>query len=64
MKHWTGLPGDVVDAPSLGTYSVRLVGADLAVDVTVHCRRAGPEKLVEFIFLKYLSDDKGGVSII
>jgi len=65
VKNWTRLPRDVVDALSLGPCCVRLIGADLAIDVLVHCRRVGPKKLVEFIFLKYLSDDKGeGVSII
>jgi len=27
VKHWNGLPGEVVDAPSLETFEVRLGGA-------------------------------------
>jgi len=39
MKHWKRLPREMVDAPSLETFKVRLDGAqqpDVAEDVPAH----------------------------
>ena len=45
VKHRNRLPREVMDAPYLETFKVRLDGGskqpDLAVDVPVHCRRVG-----------------------
>ena len=39
VRHWQRLPREVVDDPSLETFSVR--HPDLAVGVPVHCRGVG-----------------------
>ena len=47
VKHWHGLPREVVPVPILGDTQVRLGGLwapDGAVGVPVHCRRVGPDR--------------------
>jgi len=47
MKHWPRLRRDVVDAPSLETFQVRLDGAlsNQSRDVRAHCRRVRSDDL-------------------
>ena len=39
VTHWNTLPKEVVDAPSLEAFKVRLDRVDVAVGFSAHCRR-------------------------